>query len=93
MHYSVTYGQDFFSQPKLKSKTVYRNVVILVIAFLIAGILMTVPKIRISVRNFLLPGDGAVTAQAIEAFVAGMKSGISFEDAAEAFCLQILQNG
>ncbi len=90
MSYSVTYGQEFL---KRTTKKGYGKVVIFAAVLVIAVILLSIPQIREPIRNFLLPGDGAVTAKAIENFADDVKSGTSFYDAAEAFCLEIIQNG
>lgn len=93
MSYSVTYGQDFFAQPKVRKRKTVRNISVFVLTLLLAAALLGVSKIRTTVRNFLLPGNGEVTADAVESFAGNMKSGMPFEDAAEVFCQQILQNG
>ena len=90
MSYSVTYGQEFL---KRTSKKGYGKVAIFASVLAIVVVLLSIPQIRKPVVNFLLPGDGAVTAKALEGFVDDMKSGTSIYDAAEAFCRQILYNG
>jgi hypothetical protein len=90
MSYSVTYGQEFL---KRNTKKGYAKPAVLAGVLVMAVVLLSIPQIREPIRNFLLPGDGAVTAKAIESFADDMKSGTSFYDAAQTFCMEILQNG
>ena len=93
MSYSVTYGQDFFPKSKTKNKMSYPKAAILAGIVVLGAVLLSVPQIRTSVQKILLPGDGAVTGQAMEAFAADMKSGTPFDEAARSFCLEILKDG
>jgi hypothetical protein len=90
MSYSVTYGQEFL---KRTTKKGYGKVALFAGVLMTVVVLLSIPQIREPIRNFLLPGDGAVTAKAMESFADDMKSGTSFYDAAHTFCMEILQNG
>ena len=48
------------------------------------------PEAGISLRDYLLPGDGAVTAQALQNMASDLREGESLSDAVTAFCQQIL---
>ena len=90
MDYSITYWQDGRQEHKKKNVNLGR-IALLSGALLLAG-MMLIPQMRLAVRDALLPGDGEVTAKAMEAFVSDVRSGASLEDAVEAFCLTVLHN-
>ena len=47
----------------------------------------------LKISDYLIPGDDGVTARAMEAFASDMKSGVPIQDAMEAFCKEIVNNG
>ena len=57
-----------------------------------AAILM-IPGVRTAVWQWLLPGDGAVTAQALGELVTDLHAGESFGDAVTVFCREIIAHG
>ncbi len=49
------------------------------------------PQGRAALRDFLLPGNPAVTADALKNLAADLQSGESLSEAATAFCQQIIE--
>ena len=50
------------------------------------------PEYKTSIQALIWPGDPAVTQNAIETMIAGLKDGIPFSQAAATFCTEIFQN-
>ena len=82
MGFSATYWQT----PVKKKKP--RWLLAVGIAMVIAGVLVS--PLGKKCVYWMLPGDGEVTAHALESFAEDLKAGEAFSDAAEAFCLEIL---
>ena len=61
-----------------------------VVAGLMILATLMIPKSREVVRDLILPGDGAVTAAAIETLVDGLRAGESLGDAVTVFCQEII---
>ena len=51
------------------------------------------PRGAAALRELALPGDGAVTAAALEDFAEDLGSGLPISEAAEDFCRRILAHG
>ncbi len=61
----------------------------------LAGLLtvLAFPPTRIALWNWILPGDGAVTAEAVEGMIEHLRDGVSVGDAVTAFCQEIIAGG
>lgn len=91
MGYRIEYGQTVQREAinetgsfNIKKKTVYIALIILA-----AALLLFCAKTN-TVRNLLLPGDPAVTEQALNTFAEQLRAGESIGDAATAFCQEIV---
>lgn len=83
MRFSAVYWQT----PHKRRKRPMPWVVGIVGVALAAVLIGTMGK---RIAYWLLPGDGEATAHALEAFARDLKAGDPFSEAAEAFCLEIL---
>ena len=93
MAYSIKYVS--FGEKKKQSKdTKWKNGMaagLLVVVLLIGA--MTVKHRGLGwVTNYLLPGDPAVTAAALEGMVTDLKEGDNLYDAVSAFCREIMEH-
>lgn len=57
---------------------------------LILVILGAMPGVRMALRDFILPGDGAETAKALQNLASDLRSGEELTDAVTAFCHHII---
>ncbi len=91
MGYVMEYGCGVAVKLPLKKKK--RKILPIMGAILAIVLVLTVqmlPGVRASLWKHLLPGDAAVTAQALQTLAADLQEGESFSDAVTAFCQQIL---
>lgn len=72
---------------KRKRRILPVTVGIVCAALVVLGLL---PGVRTSLRDFLLPGDGAVTAKALQNLASNLQEGEGWSDAVTAFCHEIL---
>lgn len=54
---------------------------------------MLIPGVRTAVWHWLLPGDGAVTAQALGELVTDLRAGEPLGEAVTVFCREIISHG
>lgn len=54
---------------------------------------LLIPGVRTAVWHWLLPGDGAMTAQALGELVTDLQTGEPFGEAVTVFCREIIQHG
>lgn len=59
----------------------------------VAAAVLMVPGVRTAIWHWFLPGDGAVTAQALGELVTDLQTGESFGEAVTVFCREIIQHG
>lgn len=90
MGYMIEYGCGSGVKLPIKKKKRFALPIAIFLMACLAGA-MLVPRARITVRDLLLPGDGAVTAEALQNLASDLKSGEAFSDAVTAFCHQILE--
>lgn len=87
MGYEITYGR----KPRLPDRS-ERRTGLLLVCFL--GFLLLVwgfwPEGRAALATMLWYGDGESALEAAEVFVESIQCGLSFTDAAELFCIQVL---
>lgn len=93
MGYRIQYGQTMTKTPIADKKILrkpkkLRLLIPVCIIFLIA--LMWIKKDTL--RDFLIPGDEAVTEAAVADFVKDLRTGENFSDAITAFCQEIIEN-
>ena len=94
MSYKIAYS--FFGEEKKMPKDVGRRNRIaagLLVAVLVIGAMTVKTRGLPFVTEYLLPGDPAVTAAALEGMVADLKEGDSLYDAVTAFCREIVEHG
>lgn len=91
MGYVMEYGCGVAVKLPVKKKK--RKISPIIVAVLVIVLVLTVqmfPKIRASIWKHLLPGDAAVTAQALQTLAADLQEGENLSAAVTAFCQQIL---
>ena len=85
MGFSASYWQ-ITNENKAVKRKISVQIVIALLALLLIG------TIGRKYAYWLLPGDRAVTAGALEHFADDLKAGETFSTAAEAFCCEILNH-
>lgn len=83
MGYKICYGKE--RKGRLRAMTAGWFCVFL----LLVGLCW--PRGREALTQLLLPGDGAVTVAAMEAFAQELRTGEKLRDAAESFCRTVLE--
>lgn len=63
------------------------------LALAVVAAVMAIPGLRTGLWHWILPGDGAVTAQALGELVSGLRSGEPVGEAVGVFCREIMANG
>lgn len=89
MGYMIEYGCGTGVKLPVKKKKRWVIPIVLLLAASLLGAVF-VPEIRIALRDIILPGDGAVTAEALQNLAEDLKDGEGVADAVTAFCQQIL---
>ena len=92
MGYRVDYGPR---NPGHKGKSSFSRVLVLTAVCLLVFLLLVnsfCPRGAEVLRSFLLPGDAAVTAAALEELSAELQNGEEISSALESFCRKIIQN-
>lgn len=94
MGYKIMYA-SFGEEKKQPKEMGLRNKVtaVVLIAVLLLGAMTVKNKGLRWVKDYLLPGDPAVTAAALEDMVTDLKEGDSFYNAVTAFCREIVAHG
>lgn len=91
MGYRIEYGMVKTSIGK--DKLSFSRIAVMTAGFLALFVLMTGvfwTSGRQKLQDYLLPGDPAVTGQALETMVSQLKAGVPVADAVEAFCQEVL---
>lgn len=91
MGYIISYGCGTGMKAPIKKKV--RRLLPALSGITCVGLLLFVflfPAVRTALRDFLLPGDGAVTAQALQNLASDLKAGEDWSVAVSAFCHEIL---
>lgn len=86
--YRIEYGQTAVKIQTVDRKKKRFPVAAIAALMLLAALM--IPKSREVVRDLILPGDGMVTAAAIETLVDDLRAGESLEDAVTVFCQEII---
>lgn len=91
MSYRIVYGPD---RQKPKQRIDFRRHIPMFVGImaLCLAVLLHFTGAAAGFKQFLLPGDAAVTEAALEAMIAEIQSGESFTDAVTAFCVEIVEN-
>ena len=92
MGYRISYENGwnkstFINPKKKKKKRLY-----LWVAFVLTAISVSVALNNDSIRQTLLPGDGATTETAIKNFVESVQSGNGIGASVTAFCREVIEN-
>ena len=97
MGYQISYGQAGMKKrrkwniPKLKiEKSKIMTVFCVILSALLIAVCI-VPQFRVYLRDLILPGDPAVTADALEEMVDAIGRGESVQAALTEFCRDILR--
>lgn len=85
IHYDETAVRRGINEKPATTRSIVR--VVLVVAICLAAIFALGNK---SVQQFLIPGNDALTIEAMNIFVDELRNGESFRDAATAFCREII---
>lgn len=88
MAYRIEYDSGGATRQEVRKKRFSAVWLVLAVA---AAIL--IPGIRTAVWHWLLPGDGAVTAQALGELVTDLQTGEPLGEAVTAFCREIISHG
>ena len=94
MGYKIMYA-SFGEEKKMpKGRGSWNKVAaLLLVAVLLLGAMTVKNKGLRWVKDYLLPGDPAVTAAALEDMVTDLREGDSLFDAVTAFCREIMAHG
>lgn len=93
MGYRIEYGSSGDLRKPLKSKRPYSAIAAAACVLALVAGAITVKQTGLTwVQEFLLPGDPAVTAAALENMVDNIKDGDSIAEAVTAFCREIVEN-
>lgn len=91
MGYRIEYGQTAVVKQIAEHKK-KRFPAAVLCGVLLAGVLLF-PQVREVLSDLLLPGDGAVTASALEGLADDLKEGETLEYAVRVFCQEIITGG
>ena len=91
MGYRIEYGQSAVKIPIIDKKKKRFPFLLIGVGVLLAAMLL--PQTRVMLRDFLLPGDSAVTAAAMETFIDDLQAGQSIGEAVTVFCREIIAGG
>lgn len=89
MAYRIEYGSGGAVRQEVRKRRVHWWWA----ALCIPAAAMLIPDVRRLVWHWLLPGDGAVTAQALGALVTDLRTGAPMGEAVTAFCREIIAHG
>ena len=93
MGYRIEYGDRAAVRKERKGRSLLTRIVtVACILSLVAGALAVKHAGLTWVTDFLLPGDPAVTAAALENMVESIREGEPWGDAVTAFCREIIEN-
>lgn len=94
MGYRIEYGAS--ETRKRRIPKVKPSVPVMAAGFFALFLLMTVlfwPEGKAVLLDLILPGDGAVTAGALQGLVSDLRAGESVGDAVTVFCREIIAHG
>ncbi len=88
MGYRISYQGGAAEKISVRSRKKLKWIPFVAVLFMLA---MTIfPAGRLTLWNIFLPGNEAVTAEALESLAAELMAGEPLGDAVEAFCLEII---
>lgn len=90
MNYRIEYDGARVKKRAIRVTKAKKWTIILVCAAVIASGFMLWPRGRMMLRDFVLPGDGAITDRALQGLVENLRSGQPMSDAVEVFCKEII---
>ena len=92
MGYCIAYDEKTGAMEVRRRRRINKKLVLGFIAIALAVTVVAIPKSRRALKTALLPGDGAVTEQALQGLVEDLRQGSSVSQAVEAFCREIIAN-
>ena len=93
MGYKITYCSFGEEKKQPKQKQAWKRFTAVgLVMMLVLGALAVKHTELPWVQKYLLPGDPAVTAAALEGMLADLKDGDSLKDAVTAFCREIVEH-
>ena len=88
MAYKIQYIDSHLTKKVESRRTLYiKWIAITVVVFVVAGMMRLD-----AVQDFLIPGNPEITKAAFSTFTQELKAGERFNDAAAAFCRQIIES-
>lgn len=92
MGYRIEY-KNIGKRPDKQRRSWASIIAVTCVAALLTGAI-TIKTVGLKwVQEFLIPGDPAITAAALEEMVADLRQGTSLADAVTAFCQEIINHG
>ncbi len=89
MGYQISYNN--VAAPEIKDGKRPKRFTAAILVLIVVVLALAFQAIELPwVQNYLIPGDDAVTAAALEGMVKDFKEGASFIDAITAFCEEII---
>lgn len=85
-------GYRIVYEKREKRKLPIKKIMIFVLGAVTAAVLLW-PASRNRLREWMLPGDAEVTAEALQGLVSDLGDGESLGDAVTAFCKEIIDGG
>lgn len=89
MGYVIDYGCGTGVKATIKKKGRLMPVIAGVLCLALT-ILLLIPGVRTSLLDIILPGDGAVTAKALQNLASNLQAGEGWTDSVTVFCHEIL---
>ena len=91
--YCIEYeGAEHYSFSSNRKNGLRRKICLAVVAIALA-VSVIFPAAKEKLVSLLIPGNDAVTIQAVEELVTDLQSGDSTKDALTAFCRTVIENG
>lgn len=89
MGYAIEYGCGTGVKTPYKKKRRIMPVMVGVVCLALVMLWM-MPGVRTALRDFILPGDGAVTAKALQNLASNLQEGEGWTNSVTTFCHEIL---
>lgn len=87
--YRIEYGSGMAKRRKVRQ----RRIPALWLVLCAAAAALMIPGVRMALWQWMLPGDGVVTAEALGELVTNLREGESFGEAVSVFCREIIAHG
>lgn len=90
MGYRIAYEDSNVIKTPLRRKRKTWRLLAVALALVIG---LSIPQVRRTLRDIVLPGKEEITAKALGDLVTDLRRGEPFGEAVEAFCLEIIHGG